>query len=529
MPLWLEHLLDDPGLGLVLVAGESGLRERGPVRWVHISEIPDPTPWMEGSELLLTTGLGVKDSPELQRRLIEGLAARGCAGVGFGLGVCLNDVPPAMLDAADVCGLPLFTVPYAVPFIAVTKRVSRHIFDEHYATLRGAVDLHRQVLATVLSGSGVAGVLATVARPMPDFGWLLFDYYGQLLAAHRHGTAAGVSGVAFVDPSPERVWEGIASRLRQRDRIDMTVDDRLVHAAVVRLGDQVEAVLGVVGERELHEHEALLLEQALTGVSLELARGLSVREAHRSRVDELLEEAAAGRLSQQALTAQMQRLGIRPAEGFHVICLSRHDGRNGPGPVQERTLCALAEDVLATNGAPVLGRRDGDVYAIVQAGPGDQADRILRALAARGCPTVAVGRSRTKHEAGALNAAMREAAVAASLPGTGVRDVADLGVDGLLAGIDDASSAQAFVEHVLGAVLDHDRSEGTQLVPTLAAYLRHGCRPGPAAEELCVHRHTLAYRLDRVRDLTGRDPRDGQHLLAFGLALELRGRADPGG
>ncbi len=41
-----------------------------------------------------------------------------------------------------------------------------------------------------------------------------------------------------------------------------------------------------------------------------------------------------------------------------------------------------------------------------------------------------------------------------------------------------------------------------------------------------MHRHTLAYRLDRIRDLTGRDPRSGEHLLEFGLALELHDRAD---
>ena len=56
---------------------------------------------------------------------------------------------------------------------------------------------------------------------------------------------------------------------------------------------------------------------------------------------------------------------------------------------------------------------------------------------------------------------------------------------------------------------------------TLAAYLRHGCRPGPAAKELSIHRHTLSYRLERIAELTGRDPRDGDHLLAFTLALAL--------
>ena len=42
-------------MGLALAAGEAGAD--APVRWVHISELPDPTPWLSGGELLLTTGI----------------------------------------------------------------------------------------------------------------------------------------------------------------------------------------------------------------------------------------------------------------------------------------------------------------------------------------------------------------------------------------------------------------------------------------------------------------------------------------
>ena len=59
------------------------------------------------------------------------------------------------------------------------------------------------------------------------------------------------------------------------------------------------------------------------------------------------------------------------------------------------------------------------------------------------------------------------------------------------------------------------------MIASLRAYLEHGCRPGPAAAELRIHRHTLAYRLDRITALTGRDPRDGAHLVSYGVALEL--------
>lgn len=528
MPLWLEHLLEDPGLGLDLVAGRGGLRQRGPIRWVHSSEIPDPTPWLEGGEVLLTTGMGVLASPELQRKLIAGLDARGCAAVGFGVGICVDEVPTAMREEADARDLPLFTVPYAVPFIAVTKRISRHIFDEHYATLRGAVDLHRQVLAAVIGGTGLATVLGTVGRALPDHDCLLFDYYGQPLAssARRDGDR----------PDAQAVWAAAGPSLREEDRVEVMVQGHPAVGAVVRLGEQVEACLVMVGDRQPHEHELLLLEQALTGVSMELARGQSVREAHRVRVDDLIEEVLIGRLGPQALAGRLARLGVDVASGYAVLCISRTAGIGGP--VRQRTLTTVVEDALAPLSPPVLGRTEDALYAVVGGGGGvgpaeDAADGVAAALRLRGWPKVVIGRSRVRHDAEGFRASLREAHVAASATDGGsgpVRDITDLGLRGLLAGFDDAVGADAFIEHTIGPVLAHDRTEGIGLAQTLRAYQRHGCRPGPAAEELGIHRHTLAYRLDRIRELTGRDPRDGSHLLAFGLALELEARrsADPG-
>jgi PucR family transcriptional regulator, purine catabolism regulatory protein len=515
MPLWLEELLADPALGLALVAGSAGLHRRGPVRWAHISEIPDPTPWLEGGEVLLTTGLGVKDSPELQRKLVAGLDHRGCAGIGFGVGVCLDDVPAAFREESEVRDLPLFTVPYEVPFIAVTKRVFRHIFDEHYATLRNAVDLHRQVLASVLADRGVAGVLETFSRPMPHFTCVVFDYYGQPLAV-RHGTVCRT-------PDTAALWSRLMARPEGTDRSMFSWDGQFVVAADVRVGDHVEAVLALIGDRPLLEHEELLLEQGLTGVSLELARGLSAREVHRSRVEELLDEVADGAVSDRSVARQLERFGISLSAGFQVAVLLR------PGrPVTDRTLCALVEDAVSGAGfTPVVGCHDGAACCLLPAGQDDIVARIAAAVATRGWSGVTIGRSRVKTDARALDAALREARLAAASGEQGhgmVRDIANLGVNGLLAGLYDALGAEDFVNQVVGPLLHYDRNEGTELLATLEAFLRHGCRPGPAAGDLCVHRHTLAYRLDRIRELTGRDPREGQHLLEFTLAIELHGR-----
>lgn len=510
MALWLHELLDDAALGLELVAGSAGLAERGPVGWAHVSELPEPTPWLEGGEVLLTTGLGVKDDPDLQRRLVAGLDGSGCAGLGFGLGIWLDRVPPALIAEADARRLPLFTVPYAVPFTALTKRVALAVAAEHYAVLRGAVDLHRRVLAEVVGGAGLDGVLRLVAERLPGRACVAFDYYGQVLS--RHGPE---------DVADPEIWGAVAPVGRSHPRPETVERDlggarRFMTAGVARLGDEVEAVLVAVGDRSPSDGEVLLFEQGLAGLSLELARGLSVREARRGRVDELLEEVLAGRATGTLLATRLTRLGVDPAAGYHVLCLRRPPG------VAERVLCALAEDVLGAEGRPVLGRDAGLVYAIVHPDASAAAERIAVAARSRGWRGLAIGRSRPRREPEGLLGAVREARAAVAADGEGgVRDVTALGLTGLLAGVGDRGGPEAFVAAVLGPVLAHDARESSALADSLRAYLRAGCRPGPAAEQLRVHRHTLAYRLDRIRDLTGRDPRDGAHLTEYGVALEL--------
>src|ERR1700747_3830804 len=85
-------------LGLEALAGEAGLDL--PVRWVHISELIDPTPWLSGGELLLTTGLQL-DTPERQREFVTRLADHHLAGLGFGTGFGHETVPEAGAEVAE--------------------------------------------------------------------------------------------------------------------------------------------------------------------------------------------------------------------------------------------------------------------------------------------------------------------------------------------------------------------------------------------------------------------------------------------
>jgi purine catabolism regulator len=143
--LTVESLIAE--LGLELASGHESAH--GHVRWVHSTELEDPTPWLRGGELLLTTGIQL-NGPKSQRELIERLADHRIAGLGFGTGFTHKRLPAALVTAARKRGFPLFEVPYELPFIAITERAFAQLVNERYEMLQR--NMAGDVLAEALTG-----------------------------------------------------------------------------------------------------------------------------------------------------------------------------------------------------------------------------------------------------------------------------------------------------------------------------------------------------------------------------------------
>src|SRR3954453_19769736 len=174
--LSVRELIGD--LDVSLLAGEAQLD--APVRWVHISELQDPTTWLSGGELLLPTGMGL-DDPDEQRAYVQRLADHGLSGLGVGTGFQHDTVPEALIEAAEDRSFPLFEVPYATPFIAVTEKAFTRLVNEQYAVLQRSIAAQERLQRIVLSERGldaIAGALATLVGGAA----LVFDGRGTPLA-----------------------------------------------------------------------------------------------------------------------------------------------------------------------------------------------------------------------------------------------------------------------------------------------------------------------------------------------------------
>src|SRR3954452_22281202 len=234
MALTVRDIVSIPGMPLKLLAGEDGAER--PVRWVHSSELEDPTPWLKGGELILTTGMGVGDTAAKQRAYIRRLVDAGVAGLGFGLGFGHDKTPRALVTEAGKHGFPVFEVPYPVPFIAITEAVFTRIVAEQYDTLQRAVDAEHVLTRAVLQGGGVDGV----ARALADVvgGWRLGRAVPDIPLA---ATLAGA------EERRERLWNAVRTSRPEAATFSLTMLDDAYHVWVQPIGAQgrIEAFLAV--------------------------------------------------------------------------------------------------------------------------------------------------------------------------------------------------------------------------------------------------------------------------------------------
>src|ERR671914_1198019 len=347
--LALRDLLRD--LDVRLVAGEAGVGSA--VRWVHISEIVDPTPWLSGGELLLTTGLQL-EHPDTQREYLARLARHGLSGLGLGTGFAHETVPQALLEAADEHGFPVFEVPYEVPFIAVTEKAFTHLVNEHYAVLQRALSTHERLERIVLSERGLDGVAGALASLIGGPA-IVFDARGDVLA--RRAARA---------PLPDAFVAALADELRERTRagrrrgyapggelagraLALPVP-RTPHGAAPGGGEGPAPQAWLVGAKDagaLTEFDRLTLHQAVTIVALELLRRRVVDDTERRLAGDVLSAMVSGEVEGSELARRLEPFGLRDRVAAIVL--------EPPRPLKAALEDALSRAVREEAGAGLAG------------------------------------------------------------------------------------------------------------------------------------------------------------------------------
>src|SRR4051812_47488988 len=380
------------------------------------------------------------------------------------------------------------------------------------------------VSAAVESGAGLPEVARATSRAL-EASVIVVDASGSVLA------------VACASPADERavLAEGQVLELRVADT---TVGELRYRAR----GDMPPpALVRYVG----------------TLIGLEMERSRAPERASEAAVATFMRDLLDRKVTdRENIVARAKELGSDLEHGASVVVARAHPQSPEEGDWRARVLAivergargrttgalASAVDWGARGGLQRPGNHDGEVVIVVPGADPDQALRVaeavLRELEANlTAYHLAVAVSRPAADPADVHRAGAEALLAANVAeaqGTPLLAFEETGAYRILlpAMSEDPAELQRFHDETVAPLSAYDEQYDTELVRTLESFLDADGNVARTAEKLYTHRHTIRYRLERVRDLTGLDvsSTDGRERLGLGLkAMRVLGIAPPQG
>ena len=380
----------------------------------------------------------------------------------------------------------------------------------------------------VEAGDGLPEVVRAAARAL-DASLVLIDRASSVLAVAARSSAderalmADTPGVATHDL---RVGDAVVGRLRLRGRSG--------------------------------EPSAALLRVVTTLIASEVERVRAPERASEAAQEAFLRAVLHRRVTDRGdIIARAAELGVGVEDGAAVIVVRAHHFAPAEGDwrvrvlvAAERAARAVAPGSIAAIDAP-LSDTAGQILMLCPAVGEDDSRRTAAAVArelrsALHGFTFAVGLSRVALDPADLYRAGNEALLAANVAeatpagedagseGPAVLAFEATGAYRLLlpAMSEDPGELQRFYAETVAPLVAYDEQYETDLVQTLETFLECDGNVANSAQRLFTHRHTIRYRLERVRDLSGLDvgSTDGREKLGLGLkAMRVLGIAAPRG
>jgi DNA-binding PucR family transcriptional regulator len=374
------------------------------------------------------------------------------------------------------------------------------------------------ITEAVESGAGLPDVVRAAARAL-EASLVLLDRTGSVLAVAARSPAderSLLDGAAGVETIELRVADVPVGQLRMRVRSQP--GPALVRLVQTLVASEVERVraparasqeassgfLHAVLGRELTEHDEIVTRGAALGLDLLPGACVLVARAHPH---------------------------VPTEEGWRARVLATAE--RGARAVVATAIAALAD--RDTSAAEVVVLVPGGEDAVAKRA----AEGVLRELQA-GLPgySFAVGRSRVAGDPDDLHRAGNEALLAVNVAeGDDEHPLLAFEQTGayrllLSAMSEDPAELQRFYAETVEPLVAYDEQYDTELVRTVEAFLDNDGNVAGTAQKLFTHRHTIRYRLERVRELSGLDvgSTDGREKLSLGLkAMRVLGVAAPGG
>ncbi len=527
--------------GNKVLAGRGGLDKQ--VCYVDIIEVPDVKGWIKTGGVLMTTGYAIKEGSDIQEQLMQELVAQGASALFIKKGRYLTEIPAVIIELGNRYNLPVVQIPRELPYKDILFSLLSRIMEKQTFILQKSRDIHDQLTRVVLEGGGIDLLARTLYQIIAQT-VLILDQKLKVIALAANGKK---SAELFI---PEKkLLEQFADN-KQPIRLDGTECNFSLIIAPVVVSGEIYGYVAVVetGSKKMEELYYTAVQQAATVVALEMMKEKEKLETRKrleaNLIEDLLNEEYK---SPQTIIQRAHYLGwdfervyvvlIIDIDNFEEYFWEKKDEEHMQ-EIKEKLKEIVRQEFLFLNKEAILifrsdslvvffdceGLAEGEIKAKVINFSERIREKINRQISQ---VSVTIGIGNYYPEVMGLKKSYFEASKAVNIGKSIKRDTdifhyQDLGIYRVLVKCKDDPELREFYQEILGLVKKYDRKNGEEeMLKTIEALLKHFGNKSKAAEELCIHRNSLNYRLNKIEKITAKTFSDGENWLNIYLALKI--------
>ncbi len=449
------------------------------VRGVHISELVDPTPYLEGGELLLTTGIPFAHDAGYDS-YVRRLADRSVAALGLGLGEGIDEVDGELERACERHGVDLFVVPREVPFLRISYAYWELVSLGERADLSSSLRIQTTLADAAVQTDAPTAIVRKLAESLG--GWVAYQSFDE--------------SRIFTHPTSRKLVSALGSQMSRLRALGPHSSATFPLAEWTAIGHTVMdggRAAGFLTVATLspaaHPDRQVLLTAATLLSGVERLRFERRQEVERSG-HAITELVVAGHAAAARMLAPTLAVGLT---SFVRVAALRGGG------VSTASACSLAHAVGA------LESRDPDttIATAIAATPFSLAIGAIRILL---LPSNDPGSTVSPGVDAPPDPRVMSAVVSLPVSLEGVPAV----VERLVGLVATAATGSLVVDHPVAlsarAIAWLEVLEGhpqQQLLPTLRSYLAHRGHWASSARDLGIHRNSLRNRIDTIAGVLG--------------------------
>lgn len=536
--------------GAKVLSGSEGLDHR--ITKMNVMEVPDILDWVKPGEFLMTTAYSIKDTPEKLRNLIEALSDKGLAGLGIKTRRFIQTIPQDALDLSDQLKFPIVEIPFTASFADIIQPVLTEVMNQQMDMLQRIDTFNDRLMKLMLRGGG----MDEIARAIQESMGVSIAIMDDIFRSH----------VILCEPDGRIDIENVIHELDQQRHKPAAYDEQ--RNEYIRFADKICGVdtvrymIPIKSEdrkygrimlwedrRRLTPMDLSTIEAATSLVALDLMKKLSLFEGENKHRIEFFEDLLSEEEPRQRRALEKAAyFDFDGSQVYSVVVITYTQNENLYRMTPNNTgylnflgsrLVTLVERQTWFGGHRVLfgsksdrmilmfgtspGRSDSDIKGDVM----HFCSEVHKAAVADGFGgLISIGIGRSCREFSRLPHSYREAGRAVETcrlnsDKTGPVHYDDLGIFRILSYEELQPELIQFYRETLEPLVVYDKEKDSQLVETLKKYFECRSNLKRVSEVMFTHYNTVIYRMQRIKDIIGKDLDDPDIRLNLQIAIKV--------